>query len=839
MAEEKETKSLKSSNAETPPPPPTLPNIPFVNIDDEMKSSYLDYAMSVIVGRALPDVRDGLKPVHRRALYAMYELNNFHNKPFKKSARVVGDIIGKYHPHGDSAVYSTIVRMAQDFSLRYPLIDGQGNFGSIDGDNAAHMRYTEVRMSKIAEELLADLEKETVEFGPNYDGSLKEPLVYPSKIPNLLINGSSGIAVGMATNIPPHNLAEVIQGCIEVVDHPEITSEELFKMIPGPDFPTAGFIYGKKGLKEAYTEGRGIIQMRGKLDVEEKKGDRESIIVTELPYLVNKAKLVEDVASLVRNQKITEISDIRDESDRKGMRVVFDLKKGSVSGVVINKLFEMTQLQSSFGVIMLALDNNVPKVLTIKEMLSLFVQHRKDVVTRRTAYDLRKAQERAHILEGLKIAVENIDEVIALIKKSKEPQVAKEGLMTKYKLSEIQAQAILDLKLQRLTGLEREKIIQEYKDILKVIKELKDILADEKLVYGIIKKELKEILDAYGDKRRTKIIARTEEVTIEDLVAKEDVVVTVTHSGYVKRLPFDSYRTQKRGGKGVKGMGTREEDYVENLFTATTHSYILCFTSMGKLYWLRVHEIPEASRAAKGKAIVNLLNVSDGEKICGILPIEKFEEGKFVVMATRQGLIKKTELMEYSNIRPGGIKAIKFDEGDILIGVVLTDGKKDIFLSTAEGQSIRFAETQVRTVGRVAKGVIGMRLDKGDQVVGMEILEPKVKASILTVTENGYGKRTDADEYRSQSRGGKGIITIKTTDRNGKVVGIVRANDDADVMLITDQGQVIRMKAKDISVIGRNTQGVRLINLSQGEKTVAVTPVVESEDDEAGDGQAV
>ncbi|MBI3017355.1 MAG: DNA gyrase subunit A [Deltaproteobacteria bacterium] len=828
MADEKETPKEIKFPALPPAPPGS-----FVVIDEEMKNSYLDYAMSVIVGRALPDARDGLKPVHRRSLYAMYDLSNFHNKPFKKSARVVGDIIGKYHPHGDAAVYGTIVRMAQDFSLRYPLIDGQGNFGSIDGDNAAHMRYTEVRMAKIAEELLGDLEKETVDYGPNYDGSLKEPLVFPSKIPNLLINGSSGIAVGMATNIPPHNLTEVIQGCLTLIDNPNASLEELVKIIPGPDFPTAGFIYGKAGLKEAYTQGRGVIQMRAKAEVEEsKKGDRQSIIVTELPYLVNKAKLIESVADLVRNKKIEAISDLRDESDRKGMRIVFELKRGTVAGVVLNQLFKMTQLQSSFGIIMLALDNYVPKVLNLKEMLQLFIAHRKEVVVRRTAFDLRKAQERVHVLEGLKVAVENIDEIVALIKKSKEPETAKQGLMKTYQLSEIQAQAILDLKLQRLTGLEREKIIQEHKDVLKLIKELKDILAEDKLVFGIIKKELEEITKNYGDKRKTKIIARAEEVTIEDLIEKEDVVVTITHSGYVKRLPVDAYRAQRRGGKGVKGMETREEDFVENLFTATTHSYILCFTSLGKLYWLRVHEIPEAGRAAKGKAIVNLLNLAQNEKVRAILPIEKFEEGKFIIMATRNGVMKKTELMEYSNIRAGGIRAITVDEGDVLISVELTDGKQDIFLSTADGQSIRFAEAQVRSVGRIARGVKGITLGKGDQVVGMEVIAPQSKANILTVTENGYGKRTDADEYRSQSRGGKGIITIKTTDRNGRVVGMIEAPDESDVMIITDQGQVIRMQAKGISVIGRNTQGVRLINLSEGERVVAVAPVVEKDDED-------
>src|SRR3989338_2496040 len=815
-------------------PPPA--NHPYtINIDDEMKNSFLDYAMSVIVARALPDVRDGLKPVHRRALYAMYELSNSYNKPFKKSARVVGDIIGKYHPHGDSAVYLTIVRMAQDFSMRYPTVDGQGNFGSIDGDNPAHMRYTEVRMAKITEEILSDLDKETVDFTPNYDGSLTEPSVFPSKIPNLLMNGSSGIAVGMSTNIPPHNLSEVLTACIEVIDHPDVTPLELMKIIPGPDFPTAGFIYGKAGLKPAYTEGRGIIQLRAKAKIEErKKGDKERIVITQLPYQVNKAKLIEGVAHLVRDKKIYGLSDIRDESDRKGMRIVFEVKKGAPSAAILNRLFKLTQMQTSFGIIMLALDNNVPKVLNIKESLQLFINHRKEVVTRRTAFELRRAEARAHILEGLKKAIENLDKIIALIKKAKDPHVAKTDLITSFKFSEIQAQAILDLKLQRLTGLEREKIIQEHIDLLKLIKELKEILGDEKLVFKIIRDELKELLEKYGDKRRTKIITKAEEVTVEDLIAKESVVITLTQSGYIKRHPLEAYKAQGRGGKGVKGMGTRDEDFVSHLFTATTHSYILCFTNIGKLYWLRVHEIPETtSRASKGKAIVNLLRLGHGEKLCSILPVDKFEEGKYIMMATRTGTIKKTELMEFSNIRVGGIKAIKVEEGDVLIGVDVTDGAQDIFLSTAEGQSIRFSETQIRSMGRISKGVRGIRLGKNDAVVGMEVINPKIKNQrILTVTEKGYGKRTDSDEYKSQSRGGKGIITIKTSDRNGKVVGILRADDGHDVLIITDHGQVIRMEAKGISVIGRNTQGVRLIRLNDKEKVVAVSPVVKEEEEE-------
>ena len=829
--EEQEGKKSKKKGAEQIPLTPSSSHVPFVNIDEEMRSAYLDYAMSVIVGRALPDVRDGLKPVHRRALYAMYELNTFYNKPFKKSARVVGDIIGKYHPHGDVAVYNTIVRLAQDFAMLYPLVQGQGNFGSVDGDNAAHMRYTEIRMSQIAEEMLADLDKETVDFGPNYDGSLKEPLLLPARIPNLLINGSSGIAVGMSTNVPPHNLSEVLAGCVAIIDNPDITIEELIKIIPGPDFPTAGFIYGKSGLKDAYMTGRGIIQLRAKAEIEPvKNGDRERIVVYELPYQVNKASLVEKISELVRNKKIEGISDIRDESNRQGMRVVLDLRKGTISGVVLNRLYKLTQLQESFGIIMLALDNNMPKLLNLKELLHLFVQHRKEVVTRRSAYGLKKAEARIHILLGLKTAIENIDAVIALIKQSKEPSLAKEGLIKKFKLTDIQAQAILDLKLQRLTGLERDKIIQEYKDTLALIKEFQEILASEKLIYGIVKKELKDLLTNYGDQRRTKIVARTEEVTIESLIAKEEVVVTVSHTGYIKRNPLTIYRAQKRGGKGVKGMGTREEDFVVNLFSTTTHSQILCFTNMGKLYWLMVHQIPEASRAARGKAIVNLLNLGATEKVKAILPVDKFEEGKFVVMATRNGTIKKTDLKEYSNPRPGGIRAINIVEGDVLIGAELTDGKQDIFLSTALGQSIRFNESHARPMGRIAKGVRGMRLGKDDHVVGMEVLEPKKKMEILTVTQNGFGKRTDADEYRSQSRGGKGIITIKTTERNGPVVGITRAPDDNDMMVITDKGQVIRMSSRDISVIGRNTQGVRLIRLGKDEKVVAVAPIVESDE---------
>lgn len=799
-----------------------------VNIEEELKSSYLDYAMSVIVSRALPDVRDGLKPVHRRILYAMHDMGNVHNKPYKKSARIVGDVIGKYHPHGDVAVYGTIVRMAQDFSMRYVLIDGQGNFGSVDGDAAAAMRYTEIRMHHLTEELLSDLEKETVDFGPNYDGSLREPLLLPSKIPNLLINGASGIAVGMATNIPPHNLSEVIDGLLMLIGKPETTVKDLMGIIKGPDFPTAGFIYGYEGIKEAYETGRGIIQVRANAIIEpHTKGDRDTIIITELPYQVNKAKLLEDIAGLVRDKKIEGISDIRDESDRQGMRVVLELKKGTVSSVVLNRLYKLTAIQSSFSIIMLALDHGQPKVLNIKEMLRAFVEHRRDVVIRRCVFDLRKAEERSHILEGLKTAVENIDQIVNLIKKSDSPETARTDLMKRFKLSEIQAQAILDLRLQRLTGLEREKIVEEYKGIQKEIARLKKILGEDVLISEIIVEELKQIKEKYGDSRRTKIIKKTEELTLEDMIADEEVAVTVTHAGYIKRNPIETYRSQRRGGRGVKAMGTRAEDFVSNLFVASTHSYILVFTNLGKLFWLKVHDIPEASRIAKGKAIVNLLQLSSDEKVMAMLPVKKFEENKFVVMVTANGVAKKTDLMAYSRPRSSGIIAIKIDEGDGLIGAKILSKNEELFLATKDGQSIRFNESQVRPTGRVARGVRGMTLSKGDRVVGVEVL--RGDAAILSVTTRGYGKRTEYKDYRLQNRGGKGIIAIKTTDKNGDVVAVRQVTDQDEIMIITNTGTMIRMETKGISKIGRNTQGVRLISLKGDEKVVAVEPIINEE----------
>lgn len=829
-----------------------------VYIEDEMKTAYLDYAMSVIVGRALPDVRDGLKPVHRRILFAMHDLGNVWNKPYKKSARVVGDVIGKYHPHGDAAVYDSIVRMAQHFSMRYPLIDGQGNFGSIDGDPAAAMRYTEVRMERQAQELLEDIDKETVNFVPNYDGSLEEPSVLPAKIPNLLVNGSSGIAVGMATNIPPHNLLEVIEGIIAVIRKPEITTDELIAIIPGPDFPTAGFIHGREGIISAYKTGRGIVQMRARVLIEkQKRTDRESIIITELPYQVNKARLIEKIAELVGDRKIEGISDLRDESDRDGMRIVVELKRDEVAQVIINALYKNTAMQQSFGVNMVALVNGQPKLLDLKEILEQFVFHRKEVVTRRTLFELRKAEERAHILEGLAVALANIDRVIEIIKASPNPGEAGERLVQEkwesavikamlkktglkdeeiagrfaegsYRLTDSQAKAILDMRLHRLTGLEHEKIQQDFEEILKRIAYLKTILADESVLMGVIIDELNEIRERYGDERRTEIIEKTTEITLEDLIVEEDMVVTISHSGYIKRNPVILYRSQRRGGKGKTGMSTKEEDFVEHLFIASTHSYILFFTDAGKVYWLKVHEIPQAGRAARGKAIVNLLNLARDENITSFLPVRNFEEGKYVVMATKNGVIKKTDLMAYSHPRAGGIIALNLDEGDRLISTRLTDGSKDIFLGTKEGQAIRFKENQVRPMGRVSRGVKGVALGTGDRLVGMEIVGDV--STILTVTENGFGKRTATSEHRGQSRGGKGVITIKTSERNGKVVSILQVTDEDEVMMITDRGKIIRMAMKGIKVIGRNTQGVKLIGMEPGERVVSVARLAEREE---------
>ena len=811
-----------------------------VNIEDEMKRSYMDYAMSVIVGRALPDVRDGLKPVHRRCLFAMYDMSNDWNKPYKKSARVVGDVIGKYHPHGDTAVYDTLVRMAQDFSLRYPLVDGQGNFGSIDGDSPAAMRYTEIRMEQLAHELLADIDKETVPYGPNYDDSLKEPLVLPSKFPNLLVNGSAGIAVGMATNIPPHNLSEVIDGIVAIIENPQLTFEELVELIPGPDFPTGGFIYGREGIMKAYSTGRGIIQMRAKVQIEtQKKTERQSIVVTEIPYQVNKARLVEKIAELVKEKKIEGISDLRDESDREGMRIVIELKKDENPTILLNHLYKQTQMQSSFGIIMLAIVNSRPRVLTLRETIDFFIEHRKEIVTRRTIFDLKKAEARAHILEGLKIALDNLDEVIALIKASASPAEAKAGLMERFGLSDLQAQAILDMRLHRLTGLEREKIMEELREILKYIARLKEILASEAEILKIIVGELVELKDKFGDKRRSEIVMQTADISLEDTIVEEDMVVTISHTGYIKRNAVTLYRAQRRGGKGKTGMKTKEEDFVEQLFIASTKDYLMFFTDAGKVYWLKVYEIPEAGRAARGKAIVNLLNLAANEKITTILPVKEFVDDKFIMMATRNGVVKKTNMMEYSHPRVGGIIAVNLDEGDKLITVALTDGKQDVLLASANGKAIRFKEEDVRTVGRVSRGVRGMTLEDEDVVIGMEILnENFTDSTIFTVTENGYGKRTEISEYRSQSRGGKGVITIKTTERNGNVVDIKQVNDDNDLMLITDQGKILRVPVAGFSIIGRNTQGVRLMVKEENERVVAVARLAEKEEqDESEDGE--
>ncbi len=801
------------------------------DISVELKRSYLDYAMSVIIGRALPDVRDGLKPVHRRILYAMHELKNDYNKPYKKSARIVGDVIGKYHPHGDTAVYDAIVRMAQDFSMGYPLVDGQGNFGSIDGDAPAAMRYTEIRLTKLAHELLQDLDKDTVDFVPNYDNSLMEPSVFPSKIPNLLINGSSGIAVGMATNIPPHNLGEVIDALTALIKNPNITVAELMEHVHGPDFPTAGYICGRKGIKEAYETGRGIVKMRARATVEQiARGNKEQIIITEIPYQVNKAKLVERIASLVKDKKVEGIHSVRDESDRRGMRIVVELKKDGIAQVILNHLYKHTAMESSFGIILLAIVNGKPELLNLKELLSHFLEHRKTVIIRRTTYLLRKAQERAHILEGLKIAIDNLDEVVALIRASKTPAEAREGLMEKFELSRIQAQAILDMKLQRLTGLELEKIIEEYKKVLKEIKEYKEILASEQKVLDIVETELKEIRDEYALERRTELIAEPKEINIEDLIAEEDMVVTLSHRGYIKRNPLSLYRSQKRGGKGVTGLSSRQEDFVEKLFVASTHDYFLCFSNTGQLYWLKVHEIPEAARTSRGKALINLLPIDRkaNEYIAAVVPVREFDPDKYVVMATRGGVIKKTRLKDFSHPRPKGIIAATIKEDDELVTASITDGHADIFLATRNGKSIRFNETDVRPMGRTAAGVRGIRLSGDDRMVAMVVIADH-DGTLLTVTENGYGKRTPISEYRVQSRGGKGIINIKATEKVGKVVGVELVYENDEIMLVGASGNIIRMSVKDIRIIGRSTQGVRLIRIAEGDKLAAVAKLVSSE----------
>ncbi len=798
-------------------------------VQDEMRQSYLDYAMSVIVGRAIPDVRDGLKPVQRRILYAMHELGNEYGKPYKKSARIVGDVIGKYHPHGDTAVYDALVRMVQEFSLRYPLIDGQGNFGSMDGDSAAAMRYTEVRLAKIASELLSDLDKETVETVPNYDGSLTEPRVLPARIPTLLVNGSSGIAVGMATSIPPHNMGEVVDALLALIGNPDITIEDLMQLVPAPDFPTGGILYGLEGVRDAYRTGRGNVQIRARAFIEKaKKGDRESIVVTEIPYQVNKARLLERIAELARNREIEEIADLRDESDRDGMRMVIELKKDAVAEVVLNNLYKLTQLQVSFGVQLLAIVQNQPRTLTLKQTLEEFLAYRKEVVTRRTLYLLKKAEARAHVLEGLKIALSHLDAVIKLIRASKDPREAKEGLVKKFALSEIQAQAILDMRLQRLTGLEREKILEELKEVQKEITRLKKILAEEKELLRVIAEEFREIREAYADERRSQIVREVKTLAIEDLIVDEEMVVTVSHSGYIKRNPISLYRTQRRGGRGKVGMGMREEDFVSMLFVATMHSHIMFFTNTGKVHWLKVHEIPEAGRASRGKAIVNLLNLSPGERISAILPVREFTEGKFVVMVTAHAVMKKTELMEFSRPRAGGIIAQGLKKGDHLIATEITSGKDELFLSTRQGMSIRFHEEDIRSMGRTAVGVRGMSLGKGDAVVGMEILRPG--GTMLIVTVNGYGKRTTVDEYRIQSRGGKGVITLKVTGKTGAVLGVAQVSEEDDVMLVTDGGKIIRIPVMEIRVSGRNTQGVRLIGMGEKEQVASLARMAEKEE---------
>lgn len=852
-----------------------------VNIEDEMRKSYLDYAMSVIIGRALPDVRDGLKPVHRRILYGMYEQGSTAGKAYKKSARIVGDVMGKFHPHGDSAIYDAVVRMAQEFSMRYRLVDGQGNFGSIDGDNPAAMRYTEVRLTRLAEELMRDdIDKETIDWVPNYDGSLSEPSVLPAKFPNLLVNGSSGIAVGMATNIPPHNLGEVIDACLMMIDNPKVTWKELMTVMPGPDFPTAGFIHGIDGIRQAYETGRGIIQLRARAAIETmKKGDRQQIVVTEIPYMTNKARLIEKIAELVREKRIDGISDLRDESDREGIRIVVELKRGEIPEVVLNNLYRNTQMQTTFGIIFLAIVNNKPEVMDLGSMLRHFIEHRKEIVVRRTRFDLRKAEERAHILEGLVKALDILDELIAFIRSSRGPQEAKAGLLERWHFSEPQATAILGMRLQQLTGLEREKIVNEYQELLTLIGRLKEILASEKLVLQIIADELRAIREQYGDERRTEIIPEAHEISIEDMIADEDMVITVSRGGYIKRSPLSLYRAQRRGGKGRVGMQTKEEDIVEHLFVASTHAYVLVFTDRGRLYWLKVHQIPEVAANARGKAIVNLLTVEQNENVRALLTTRDFGEGKYVVMVTRAGRIKKTELAAFSNVRASGIIAIDINEGDDLYAVRLSDGGSEIFIGTHDGMAIRFSETDVRPMGRGAAGVKGISLKEGDYVIEMDILpqtpEGRLRAEknnerrgdgetaeetvdletiepvdgeddgeaealadesygqILTVTELGFGKRSPIRAYRLTARGGRGVANIRITEKNGKVAGIAHVMGDEQVLLITEQGMIIRTNVSDVRTMGRSTQGVRVINVDENDRVVAAVKVDDKDQDDA------
>ncbi len=828
---------------------PTTPDHSRVSIEVEMRRSYLDYAMSVIIGRALPDVRDGFKPVHRRVLYAMHEAGNSYDKPYKKAARIVGDVMGKYHPHGDTAIYDTLVRLAQDFSMRYPLVDGQGNFGSIDGDAPAAMRYTEVRMAKLAHEMLADIDKDTVDFGPNYDGQQQEPLVLPSRFPNLLVNGSSGIAVGMATNIPPHNMGEVVDAIIAQINDPDITIEALMGLIKGPDFPTAGYILGREGIVQAYRTGRGIIAMRARATIEEggKKG-KDRIVITEIPYQVNKSRLIEQIADLVNAKKIDGITDIRDESDREGIRVVLDLRRDAVPKVILNNLYKHTQMQETFGAIFLAIVNNRPQVLNLKQMIGHFIDHRREVITRRTVFDLARAEERAHVLEGLKIALDNLDEMIALIRAAKAPDEAKQAMRLRFKLSDIQAQAILDMKLQRLTGLERQKIVDEYAETLKQIARLKEILANERLIHGLIVEELKEIRKSFADPRRTEIVAQPGEISVEDMIAEEEMVITVSHASYMKRNPLSLYRSQRRGGKGKIGMTTREEDFVEHLFVASTHASILIFTNRGRVHWLKVHEIPQIGAAGKGKNIVNFVELQTEEKVAAFVAVKEFRDDQYVVFCTKKGIVKKTQLSAYGNPRAGGIIGTGIEEGDELLSVKLTDGKQEIFMATAQGQAIRFSEEDIRPMGRSAHGVIGIRLFalpkleelggpvEHDEVVEMDSLKSK-DAIILTVSEKGYAKRTELLEYRLQGRGGSGIINFKVTDKNGPVVQVMEVQPDDQVVVITAFGKIIRTDVKAISLLGRPTQGVRLIHLDEGDSVVAVARVAER-DDEAAAGHS-
>jgi len=841
-----------------------------ISLEKEMRRSYLDYAMSVIVGRALPDVRDGLKPVHRRVLFAMHELSNDWNKAYKKSARIVGDVIGKYHPHGDTAVYDTIVRMAQDFSLRYPLIDGQGNFGSVDGDNAAAMRYTEIRMAKIAHELLADLDKETVDFGPNYDGSENEPLVLPSKFPNLLVNGSSGIAVGMATNIPPHNMGEVIDACLALLKNPDTTIDELIKIIPAPDFPTAGIIYGVGELQEGYRTGRGRVVMRARTHVEDlDKAGRQAIIIDELPYQVNKAQLLIKIGEMVREKRLEGISDLRDESDKSGMRAVIELKRGEVAEIVLNNLYKLTPMEDTFGMNMVALLDGQPKLLNLRQFLDAFLRHRREVVTRRTVFDLRKARDRGHILEGLAVALSNVDEVIAIIKGAATPAAAKGELMGRtwrsplveqmlqraaaeqfrpeslpkefgfspqgYKLSDTQAQRVLEMQLQRLTGLEQDKILSEYREVIAAIEDLLDILSKPERVTQIIGDELAEVKREFGDKRRSEIVVNGQDLQIEDLIVPEDVVVTLSHAGYVKSQKLDEYRAQKRGGRGKQAATTKEDDFIEKLFIANTHDYVLCFSNKGKVYWIKVYEVPQGSRTSRGKPIVNLLKMDEDERINAILPVKEFREDKYVFFATQEGVVKKTALADYSRPRPSGIIAVDLDEGDCLVGVAITDGKHDVMLFSDEGKAVRFDENDVRPMGRGARGVRGMNLAKGGKVIALLVAENETQ-SVLTATENGYGKRTPIAEYTRHGRGTQGMIAIQTSERNGKVVAATLASTEEEIMLITSGGVLIRTRVAEIREMGRSTQGVTLINLDEGEKLSGLQTIMDRDDDNGENG---